>query len=194
MVIYVLPFYLSAATRPSPTLTRDAPSSIRARTRAVTLSTITCTVITALYLYQHDVSAYRLLHLFGLWPISIFDIARGMLLVCILFAGPLYENGIVDGDWKDWIKLKGMHQTLSSWIGYRNFVVVRTQLKTQYCAKFYHRARPAKRSYGALSWYHCTCLHNSLRNRLSSSPRYISALPTSTTSTSSTSHTQKSPC
>lgn len=124
MVIYVLPFYLSSATRPSPTLTRDAPSSIRARTRAVTFSTITCTVITALYLYQHDVAASQLLHLLGLWPISIFDIVRGMLLVCILFAGPLYENGLVDGDWKDWIKLSGVHETLSSWIGYRNFVVV----------------------------------------------------------------------
>ncbi|KAG9204857.1 hypothetical protein G6514_010091 [Epicoccum nigrum] len=46
-----------------------------------------------------------------------------MLLVCILFAGPLFENGIVDGDWKDWVKFKGLHETLSSWIGYRNFVV-----------------------------------------------------------------------
>ncbi|KAJ4985974.1 prenyl proteinase rce1 [Stagonosporopsis vannaccii] len=123
VIIYVLPFYLSSATRPSPTLTRDAPSSIRARTRAVTFSTITCTIITALYLYQHDVSAYKLLHLFGVWPISVLDIVRGMLLVCILFAGPLFENGIVDGEWKDWIKFRGVHETLSSWIGYRNFVV-----------------------------------------------------------------------
>jgi prenyl protein peptidase len=46
-----------------------------------------------------------------------------MLLVCILFAGPLFEKGIVDGDWKDWVKFKGLHETLSSWIGYRNFVV-----------------------------------------------------------------------
>lgn len=92
----------------------------------MTFSTVTCTIITALYLSQHDVSAYQLLRLFGLWPVSVFDIARGMLLVCILFAGPLYENGIVDGAWKDWIKLKGVRETLSSWIGYRNFIVVRT--------------------------------------------------------------------
>lgn len=90
----------------------------------MTFSTITCTIITALYLYQHDVSPYELLHLFGLWPVSVSDVARGMLLVCILFAGPLYENGIVDGDWKGWIRLRGLHETLSSWIGYRNFVVV----------------------------------------------------------------------
>lgn len=91
----------------------------------MTLSTLTCTVITALYLYQHDVSASQLLHLFGVWPVSVFDIARGILLVCILFAGPLYENGVVDAEWKNWIKLKGVREVLCSWIGYRNFVVVR---------------------------------------------------------------------
>lgn len=89
----------------------------------MTFSTVTCTIITALYLYRHDVSAHQLLHLFGLWPISILDSMRGMLLVCILFAGPLFENGIVDGDWKYWVKFQGVQEILSSWIGYRNFVV-----------------------------------------------------------------------
>jgi prenyl protein peptidase len=168
VVIYVLPFYLSAATRPSPTLTRDAPSSIRARTRAVTFSTTVCTAITALYLYQHGVTAYQLLHLFGIWPITVFDIARGMLLVCILFAGPLYEAGIVDGDWKDWIKLRGLHETLSSWIGYRNFVVVRIAQPTRSHANPKYRALSVRRLYGALLWFHCTSLHSSPKSRLSS--------------------------
>jgi prenyl protein peptidase len=120
----VIPFYLSKATRPSPTLTRDAPSSIRARTRAVTFSTILCSAITALVLYNHSVSAQDILRLLGLWPISLLDTARTLLLVCILFAGPLFENGIVDGEWRDWVRLRGLHETLWSWIGYRNFVVV----------------------------------------------------------------------
>jgi prenyl protein peptidase len=120
----VIPFYLSNATRPSPTLTRDAPSSIRARTRAVTFSTILCSAITALVLYNHNVSAQDILRLLGLWPISLLDTARTLLLVCILFAGPLFENGIVDGEWRDWVRLRGLHETLWSWIGYRNFVVV----------------------------------------------------------------------
>lgn len=77
-----------------------------------------------MYLYQRDVSAYQLLHFLGIWPISILDSVRGMLLVCILFAGPLFENGVVDGDWKYWVKFQGVHEILSSWIGYRNFVVV----------------------------------------------------------------------
>lgn len=47
-----------------------------------------------------------------------------MLLVCTLFAGPLFEQGVVDGGWKDWIRLRGLYESLSSWIGYRNFIVV----------------------------------------------------------------------
>jgi prenyl protein peptidase len=68
--IYVIPFYLSSATRPSPTLTRDAPSSIRARTRAVTFSTIVCSVLTVYVLYEHDVPAMEIVKLLGLWPVS----------------------------------------------------------------------------------------------------------------------------
>jgi prenyl protein peptidase len=122
--IYVIPFYLSAATRPSRTLTRDAPSSIRARTRAVTFSTIVCTLLTVYVLHEHDVPADELFKLLGLWPVSPIDTARTMLLVIILFAGPIFEHGVVDGALKDWLKLRGVHESLSSWIGYRNFIVV----------------------------------------------------------------------
>jgi prenyl protein peptidase len=90
----------------------------------VTFSTILCSAITALVLYNHNVSAQDILRLLGLWPISLLDTARTLLLVCILFAGPLFENGIVDGEWRDWVRLRGLHETLWSWIGYRNFVVV----------------------------------------------------------------------
>ena len=61
----------------------------------------------------------------GLWPVSLLDIIRSMFLVIILFAGPIFEHGVVDGAWKDWVRLAGVHETLSSWIGYRNFIVVR---------------------------------------------------------------------
>ncbi|KAH7089573.1 hypothetical protein FB567DRAFT_521036 [Paraphoma chrysanthemicola] len=121
--IYVIPFYLSSATRPSPTLTRDAPSAIRARTRAVTFSTLVCAILTTYVLYEHDVPATDILKLLGVWPVSLFDTAQTMLLVLILFAGPLFEHGVVDGDWKDWVKLRGVYESLSSWIGYRNYVV-----------------------------------------------------------------------
>jgi prenyl protein peptidase len=65
-----------------------------------------------------------ILRLLGVWPVSPVDTIRTMLLVIILFAGPIFEHGIVDGSWRDWIKLEGFRETLSSWIGYRNFVVV----------------------------------------------------------------------
>jgi len=124
VLIYVLPFYLSPATRPSATLTRDAPSSIRARTRAVIFSTVVCCALTIFVLHAHGASASEIPKLLGLWPISLLDTARTMLLVVILFAGPIFEYGIVDGEWKDWIRLKGVHETLTSWVGYRNLVVV----------------------------------------------------------------------
>ncbi|KAL6154355.1 CAAX prenyl protease [Exserohilum turcicum] len=120
---YVIPFYLSSATRPSPTLTRDAPSSIRARVRAVTLSTLLCCVLTVVVLHQHEASFSQIVSLLGLWPVSPLDTIRTMLLVMILFAGPLFEHGIVDGEWREWIQLHGLRESLSSWIGYRNFVV-----------------------------------------------------------------------
>lgn len=124
-VIYVVPFYLSKTTRPSQTLHRDAPSVIRARIRAVTTSCIICTLITLYILAQsaHD-SFLDALHHLGWWPISVVDIVKVLLLLCVLFAGPLFENGIVDGDWRDWVKGRHVNETFSSWIGWRNFVAV----------------------------------------------------------------------
>jgi prenyl protein peptidase len=90
----------------------------------VTFSTIACCILTLVVLYQHDVPAAEIFKLLGLWPVSLFDTARSMLLVIILFAGPIFEHGVVDGELKDWIKLRGFRETLSSWIGYRNFIVV----------------------------------------------------------------------
>jgi prenyl protein peptidase len=90
----------------------------------VTFSTIVCCILTVVILYQHDVSASEIPKLLGFWPVSLFDTMQNMLLVIILFAGPIFEHGVVDGGWKDWIKLRGVYETLSSWIGYRNFVVV----------------------------------------------------------------------
>lgn len=61
----------------------------------------------------------------GFWPVSLIDTAKTMLLVCILFAGPLFEAGIVEDYLKDWISGAYIRESLGSWTGYRNFVVVR---------------------------------------------------------------------
>jgi prenyl protein peptidase len=91
----------------------------------VTFSTIVCSILTVYVLHEHDVSVSEIFRLLGLWPVSLVDTARTMLLVIILFAGPIFEHGVVDGAWRDWIKLRGLYESLSSWIGYRNFIVVR---------------------------------------------------------------------
>lgn len=133
VLTYVVPFYLSSATRPSPQLSRDAPSSIKARVRAVTFSTLISLAVTVYVLHVHgNASPSDILSWLGCWPVSILDTARTMLLVAILFAGPLFEHGIVEGEWEDWIRCRGMYETLSSWIGYRNYVVVRGGLRFLY--------------------------------------------------------------
>lgn len=125
-LLYVLPFYLSPTTRPSPTLTRDAPSVIRARVRAVTLACLASTCFT-IYLIttQGKTTPLEACRLLGFWPIGLPEIARSLLLTLILFAGPLFEKGIVEDGWRDWIRGRSLIETLSSWVGYRNFVIVR---------------------------------------------------------------------
>lgn len=139
-MIYVAPFYFSAKTRPSLQLHRDAPESIRARVRSVTFSSGVCFAITAYVLSKYgEASPETVLKLCGLWPVSLVDTAKTMLLVCILFAGPLFEEGIVDGNLRDWVRGTYLVETFCSWIGYRNLVAVRntifhlTDLKLMHC-------------------------------------------------------------
>ncbi|KAI9718943.1 MAG: hypothetical protein M1812_003828 [Candelaria pacifica] len=128
-LIYVVPFYLSSTTRPSPQLSRDAPSVIRARIRAVTLSCVACTTLT-LYIIASRGKATPLesLRLLGWWPINIIEIIKPTLLTTILFAGPLFEKGIAEGGWRDWIRGKRVTEVLGGWIGWRNFIAVRRDL------------------------------------------------------------------
>ncbi|MCJ1469176.1 hypothetical protein MMC07_007809 [Pseudocyphellaria aurata] len=122
-LLYVLPFYLSPTTRPSPTLSRDAPSVIRARIRFVTVSGIlsSLTTIYVISTYAHPPPA-EVLRLLGWYPISILDVAKAFLLTALLFAGPLFEKGIVQSGWREWIRGRSLHESLSSWIGWRNYV------------------------------------------------------------------------
>ncbi|KAL2000354.1 hypothetical protein VTN02DRAFT_3216 [Thermoascus thermophilus] len=122
-LVYVVPFYLSSSTRPSPTLSRDAPSVIRARIRAVTTACIVCSLaIVALVVYKGNASLSEALRLLGWWPLGPAEIARSLLLTAILFAGPLFERGVAEGEWRDWIRGSRVALTLGGWIGYRNYV------------------------------------------------------------------------
>jgi prenyl protein peptidase len=123
---YVIPFYLSSKTRPSPTLSRDAPSVIRARIRSVSLSCTLCTLTTfflLLYLPSNG-TALAAIHLMGYYPPGILDTVKCLALTAILFVGPLFEAGIVEGGWRNWIRLRGVDVVIGSWMGWRNFVAV----------------------------------------------------------------------
>lgn len=45
-----------------------------------------------------------------------------LFLTSLLFAGPLFERAVIDSGWREWINGREIHETLSSWIGWRNFV------------------------------------------------------------------------
>ncbi|KAI9371694.1 hypothetical protein BJX61DRAFT_14552 [Aspergillus egyptiacus] len=123
-LIYVLPFYVSPSTRPSATLSRDAPSVIRARIRAVTLSCIVCSlaVLWLIVAKDEEASIFDALKLMGWWPLSFTDIFRTFILTAILFTGPLFERGIAEGEWKEWLRGSRISETLRGWIGWRNYV------------------------------------------------------------------------
>ncbi|KAH7393189.1 hypothetical protein BKA64DRAFT_602243 [Cadophora sp. MPI-SDFR-AT-0126] len=122
-VIYVAPFYLSSTTRPSPTLSRDAPSVIRGRIRSVTTTCIICSIFTFVLLSSVETGTpIKSIHLMGWFPIGILEALKSVGLTAILFLGPLFEGGIAEGGWRDWIRLRGLNTVISGWIGWRNFV------------------------------------------------------------------------
>ncbi|PGG99351.1 hypothetical protein AJ79_08545 [Helicocarpus griseus UAMH5409] len=122
-LLYVVPFYVSPATRPSPTLSRDAPSVIKARIRAVTTSCFLSSLgVFCFFIYKANYPPTEGLRLLGWWPIGPLEIGRSLLLTALLFMGPLFESGIVEGEWRDWIRGSRVAQTLGGWIGWRNFV------------------------------------------------------------------------
>ncbi|KAJ5628411.1 CAAX amino terminal protease [Penicillium lividum] len=122
-LLYVVPFYLSPTTRPSPSLSRDAPSVIRARIRVVSASCIlTSLIVLWLAVNQGGSSLGAAMTLMGWWPISVADIARSLLLTAILFIGPLYERGMVEGEWRFWFRYGKLSESLGGWIGWRNYI------------------------------------------------------------------------
>lgn len=122
---YVAPFYVTSTTRPSPSLSRDAPSVIRGRIRAVTLSCIISTfAVLLLILEKTNVSFSEALRLLGWWPVDLSDVAQTLLLTAILFTGPLFERGIAEGEWREWARGSRISETLGGWIGWRNYIAV----------------------------------------------------------------------
>ncbi|KAK0646047.1 hypothetical protein B0T16DRAFT_328127, partial [Cercophora newfieldiana] len=123
-LLYFLPFYASSTTRPSPTLSRDAPSVIRARIRSVTISCFLCLAATAVILTNiAGASPSSILHLTGIWPPALPETLGVLSLTALLFLGPLFHYFIVDSGWQDWVQLVPIHELHSEWTTLRNIVV-----------------------------------------------------------------------
>lgn len=124
-LVYVLPFYLSSTTRPSKTLSRDAPSVIKARITSVTLSCVLCSVSTLVILTsQGRATKAEGLHSMGYWPVGLAETFRTLLLTAILFVGPLYETFVVYGAWRSWLSLQPVTELFNEWTTWRNIVAV----------------------------------------------------------------------
>lgn len=123
-VLYIAPFYVSPTLRSTPLVSRDAPRVIQARVRAVGFTCLVCTLITVYVLVTYGQATPRdVLRLLGVWPTSPLDVARVAALLAVLFAAPLYERVVVDGDARAWSPAACKEGLFDSWVGYRNFVV-----------------------------------------------------------------------
>lgn len=106
-------------------MNRNSPASIKARARSVFWVSATCTAITACVLFIYGTTNFlEVLRPLGLFPVNLFDVTRSLLLIAILFAGPLFEDGIVNGNWRDWISLGSFKRVvIDDWVNFRNLVV-----------------------------------------------------------------------
>ncbi|ROW12500.1 hypothetical protein VMCG_00039 [Cytospora schulzeri] len=122
-LLYVIPFYLSPKTRPSATLSRDAPSVIRAR---ITSVTITCVVtsLTTFYVLasRGNYGNADVFHAMGYWPLGVPEALRALLLTALLFLGPLFESLVVESGWRDWLTLEPVKEVMNEITTWRNIV------------------------------------------------------------------------
>ncbi|KAF3935581.1 hypothetical protein ABW19_dt0203555 [Dactylella cylindrospora] len=124
--VYVGVLYLHPLTRPSPRQSRDAPSVIRLRIRAVYTS---CLITSASTLYALRLLAgmdiLTTIKYMGIWPINLLDILKGLVLTMVLFAGPLAEKFWLDREPDEDLQslIMDVKTSVSSWIGWRNFIV-----------------------------------------------------------------------
>ncbi|CAD0093864.1 unnamed protein product, partial [Aureobasidium vineae] len=123
-IIYIAPFYLSPTLRSNSITNRNTPSVIKARTRAVFWSCVASVIITVCVLFfRGHVAVGEVLHLLGVYPVNVLDTAESFLLVAILFAGPLFERVIVEGEWRSWGATAIKETVYEDLIGWRNLVV-----------------------------------------------------------------------
>lgn len=121
----MIPFYLSPKTRPSPTLSRDAPHVIRARITSVTLTCVAASLTTLAVLTRVGGHGFGgALHALGYWPVGLAEALRALLLTALLFLGPLFESLVVEEGWRDWTTFEPVKEVLREITAWRNIVAV----------------------------------------------------------------------
>ena len=91
----------------------------------MTVSTALCSIFTFLILStRSEDGSSRPLQAMGYWPLGLRDTLRSLLLVALLFSGPLYESLVFDGLWKDWLVLRPLLNVWYEWTSWRNLVAV----------------------------------------------------------------------
>ena len=66
----------------------------------------------------------EVLAVLGVFPVNLIDTAKCMLLLIILFIGPLFETGIVEGNWRHWGRWSVIKKdVIDDWTGWRSLVV-----------------------------------------------------------------------
>jgi len=129
-VLYVGVLYLRSASRPSPTKSKDVPSVIKARTAAVVVAVL-ISIFANRYIIERARRAGQttgipvwdeILSGWGEWKPDTGHILAALRLTALLFWGPLVERIWI---WEDWKRFPwGMIQSLSTLIGFRNYVFV----------------------------------------------------------------------
>jgi prenyl protein peptidase len=89
------------------------------------MSCILCSVGTFVLLSSVDNgNPLKSIHHMGYVPVGVAEAFQCLGLTAILFLGPLFEAGVAEGRWRDWIRLRGVSTAISGWIGWRNMVAV----------------------------------------------------------------------
>ena len=65
---------------------------------------------------------HEAIRLLGWWPIGTTDLFRCCSLTLLLYIGPLFEKIFIERDLDDFRRGQSVVESLSSWIGYRNYI------------------------------------------------------------------------
>jgi len=86
------------------------------------------------------------LHILGYWPINLIDLAKTLLLVAILFLGPLFERGVCEGQWREWLRLGYWIEALETPTGWRTYVAVSSPPSSLILSTLPHPLTPLSRA------------------------------------------------